>query len=280
MHAGQRRAVERLAAAAREAARRAGEVALGRFRGGADIRAHFPHDVKLATDRLCEEAVIETIRARFPDHAVLSEESGEIPGDGGYLWVVDPLDGTLNFLQGLPFFCTSVACCRRHGGDPPLPVAAAVFLPYSDEMFTAVSGRGAERNGLPLPRRRRRRSAAAVVSLSFGKTRPAMRRMLGRLERLLPRVRKVRCLGAVAAELAYIAAGHLDGLVYEGIRLWDFAAGRLLVEDTGGFFRWRRTAPEEWQVAAGVPGLQAALSPGTAARAAPSSLYRRRPVTR
>ncbi|MEJ5357803.1 MAG: inositol monophosphatase [Desulfobacterales bacterium] len=262
---------------ARESARRAGEIQMRHFRRRPAIRSRSLHDVKLETDRDCERAVVRAIRDRFPDHAVLGEEGGERPGDGGFVWIVDPLDGTVNFLHGLPFFCVSVACYRRNGGAPGVPLAGAVFLPMTGEMFAAAPGRGADLNGVPLDRLSRTRAACAVVSVSFGKTEPTMRRMTRRLAGLLPRVRKARCLGAVAAELAYIAAGRLGGLIYEGIRLWDFAAGRILVEETGGFFRGRQTAPGEWQVAAGAPGLQALFTPrGSAA----SSFTKRRPVTR
>lgn len=280
MSAGRAPSARELAATARKAARRAGELQLQHFRRGPAVRSHALHDVKLATDRLCEMTVVQTVRARFPDHAVLGEEGGEIPGDGGYLWIVDPLDGTVNFLQGLPFFCAAVACYRRNGTSPPTPVAGAVFLPFSGEMFTAVVGRGAEVNGTPLRRREKVSPERAVVSVSFGKTEPLMRRMARRLARLLPRVRKARCLGAAAGELAYIAAGYFDGLFYEGIRLWDFAAGRILVEEAGGFFAARETAPGEWQVAAGAPGLEALLTPRPAGAAGASSLRKRRPVTR
>ncbi len=253
---------------------------MAQFRRFPAVREHSLHDVKLATDRLCETAVVETIRSRFPDHAVLGEEGGEIPGDGGYLWIVDPLDGTVNFLQGLPFFCSAVACYRRRGSSPPAPVAGAVFLPFSGEMFSAVAGGGGHMNGIPLRRRQEVVPARAVLSVSFGKTETRMRRMARRLEHLLPCVRKARCLGAAAGELAYIAAGYLDGMFYEGLRLWDFAAGRILVEEAGGFFAARETAPGEWQVVAGAPGLQALLTPHPAGKAGGSSLRKRRPVTR
>lgn len=269
--------LEEVLGTAREAARRAGEIQMRHFRRRPGIRSRSLHDVKLETDRLCERAVVRAIHDRFPDHAVLGEEGGEQPGDGGFVWIVDPLDGTVNFLHGLPFFCASVACYHRNGDSLGAPLAGAVYLPATGELFTAAAGRGADLNGVRLARLSRIRAASAVVSVSFGKTEQTMRRMTRRLARLLPRVRKARCLGAVAAELAYIAAGRLGGLIYEGIRLWDFAAGRILVEETGGFFRGRETAPGEWQVAAGAPGLQALFAPRPAAA---SVFAKRRPVAR
>ncbi len=262
---------------AREAACRAGEIQMRHFRRRPSIRSRSPYDVKLETDRLCERAAERVIHARFPDHALIGEEAGASPGGEPFVWIVDPLDGTVNFLHGLPFFCASVACYRRNGEAPVAPIAGAVFLPLTGEMFTAASGRGAALNGAPLGPLRRSRASAAVVAVSFGKTEKTMRRMTRRLAGLLPRVRKARCLGAVAAELAYIAAGRLGGLIYEGIRLWDFAAGRILVEETGGFFCGRQTAGGEWRVAAGAPGLRALLAPGVSAA---SSLTKRRPVAR
>jgi fructose-1,6-bisphosphatase/inositol monophosphatase family enzyme len=226
------------------------------------------HDVKLETDQLCEKAIIAAIREPFPDHAILTEESGELPGSGDCTWIVDPLDGTVNFWHGLPFFCVSIACYRNggranegggHAGLPGAPVAGAVFLPFSQELFVGTPGRGAFLNGRPIRVSNDERPSDVVVTVSFGKTPEMMQRMTRRLDVLLPQVRKVRCLGAVAAELAYVAAGFLGGLVYEGIKLWDFAAGKILLEEAGGFLEAAETEPGQWRVLAGAPGVRQAF---------------------
>jgi fructose-1,6-bisphosphatase/inositol monophosphatase family enzyme len=206
------------------------------------------------------------IRAHFPDHSILSEESGALTGKGAYTWIIDPLDGTVNFWHGLPFFCVSIACYRNGGCSPDAhaglagePVIGVVFLPFSQELFTARSGRGAFLNDRPIGAGRIERAGDAVVAVSFGKTPETMQRMTRRLDVLLPQIRKARCLGAAAAELAYVAAGFLHGLVYEGIKLWDFAAGKIILEEAGGFLNAVETAPEQWRVLAGGSGLQDTL---------------------
>ena len=259
---------DRVTETAISAARRAGAIQLHHFRNTTVRCTRLLHDVKLETDRLCERAIIAAIRERFPDHAILTEESGELPGSGDCTWIVDPLDGTVNFWHGLPFFCVSIACYRNggranegggHAGLPGAPVVGAVFLPFSQELFVGTPGRGAFLNGRPIRVSNDERPSDVVVTVSFGKTPEMMQRMTRRLDVLLPQVRKVRCLGAVAAELAYVAAGFLGGLVYEGIKLWDFAAGKILLEEADGFLEAAETEPGQWRVLAGAPGVRQAF---------------------
>lgn len=251
--------VLRVAAAA---ATRAGEIQQLHFRNGERSGRALPHDLKLDIDRRCEAAAVAAIRARFPGHAILAEESGALPGGEDFVWIVDPLDGTVNFGHGLPFFGASVACYRRdaaRGGGLGAPVAGAVYLPLGRELFTAAAGEGARLNGRPIRAGATAELSEAVVSLSFGKTPEAMGRMSRRLAALLPRVQKARCLGAVAVELAYLAAGYLDGILYEGIRLWDFAAGRIILEEAGGHLEAEETAPGLFRLWACAPGLREQL---------------------
>jgi fructose-1,6-bisphosphatase/inositol monophosphatase family enzyme len=252
------------------AARRAGTIQMHHFRNEKVRCRRLLHDVKLETDRKCEQAIVDAIREQFPEHAILSEESGALAGTGGYIWVVDPLDGTVNFWHGLPFFCASIACYADPGrpagqgsrSEEPLgaPIAGVVFLPFSQELFVGVPGRGAFLNGRPISASRSGGLSETVVTVSFGKTPEAMRCMTRRLDALLPQVRKARCLGASAAELAYVAAGYLGGLLYEGIQLWDFAAGKIILEEAGGFFEASETAPDLWRVTAGAAGLREAFA--------------------
>jgi fructose-1,6-bisphosphatase/inositol monophosphatase family enzyme len=260
---------DRVAETAMRAARRAGTIQLHHFRNTRVRCTRLLHDVKLETDRRCEQAIIAAIHEKFPDHSILSEESGELPGAGEYTWIVDPLDGTVNFWHGLPFFCVSIACYRNNGttaegggalaGFPGVPVAGVIFLPFGQELFVGMPGRGSFLNGRPIRVSAAEHSSDEVVTVSFGKTTESMQRMTGRLDRLLPQVRKARCLGAVAAELAYVAAGFLGGLVYEGIKLWDFAAGRIILEEAGGFLEAAETEPDLWRVMAGTPMIRDSL---------------------
>lgn len=251
------------------AARRAGAIQMHHFRNDKVSCRRLLHDVKLETDRTCERVIIAAIHERFAEHAILSEESGALAGAGGYTWIIDPLDGTVNFWHGLPFFCVSIACYANVGqpavekGLPAeplgIPVAGVILLPFSQELFVGVPGRGAFLNGRPISASRAGHLADAVVTVSFGKTPGTMRCMTRRLDALLPQVRKARCLGAAAAELAYVAAGFLGGLVYEGIKLWDFAAGKIILEAAGGFMEATETEADLWRVIAGAAGLHDAL---------------------
>ena len=263
--------VKPVVATALAAARRAGRIQLRDLRNARTECTRLLHDVKTRTDRDCEEAIVETIRESFPDHAILTEERGELPGDGACRWIIDPLDGTVNFWHGLPFFCVSIACFLN-GDDAPegeaakagphgRPLAGVVFLPCSDEMFVGVAGRGASLNQRPIRTCQVTDTRYAVVSLSFGKTPAVMDCMTRRLAALLPGVRKARCLGAAAAELAYAAAGFLGGVIYEGIKQWDFAAGKILLEEAGGCLEAVETQPDQWRVLAGAPEVLAALRP-------------------
>lgn len=252
------------------AARCAGAIQLHHFRNAALRCTRLLYDVKLETDLRCEKAIIDAIHLRFPDHTILSEESGKLSGSGEYTWIVDPLDGTVNFWHGLPFFCVSIACYRNGvhategngitAGLPGMPVAGVIYLPFSQELFVAMHGRGAFLNDRAIRVSGAERASDMVATVSFGKTPETMRRMTRQLDVLLPQVRKVRCLGTVAAELAYVAAGFLGGLVYEGIQLWDFAAGKIILEEAGGFLEALETEPSQWRVVAGAPVLRDALT--------------------
>jgi myo-inositol-1(or 4)-monophosphatase len=253
-----------------QAALRAGEIQLRHFRQRAVARSEALHDVKLETDRLCEQAIIEVIRRRFADHAILAEEGGRRQGKAAFIWIIDPLDGTVNFWHGLPFFCTSIACYAQNAprapkpdtsGDGHLgtPLVGVVWLPVVDELFVAAAGQGATLNTRPIHAGDRRRLDQVLVSVSFGKTRQMMQRMSATVADLLPRVRKVRCLGAAAAELAYVAAGYLGAVMYTGLKPWDFAAGRIILQEAGGCFSAVEAQPGQWQVEASGPGLNEAL---------------------
>lgn len=261
-------AVEETAVAA---ARRATNVQMTRFRNGDQVHGGSLYDIKLETDRQCEQAVVETIRSRFPGHGILTEESGWLVGNGTAFWVVDPLDGTVNFWHGLPFFCVSIACYHMpphllYTSNPPQdaedfnrPITGVVLLPYADELFVGSAGKGAFLNGRRIWTESVVRTTDAVVTMSFGKTPDIMNRMTDRLRALLPKVRKVRCLGAVAAELCYVAGGFLSGMVYEGIKPWDFAAGGIILKEAGGFMETTRVRPDNWLLVAGAPGMRMGL---------------------
>ena len=213
------------------------------------------HDIKLELDVRCQKLIERTLRRRFPQVAVLGEEG--ISGDpyAEYRWVIDPIDGTVNFAYGIPHACVSIALDRRldtalvHPGKG-LPDAAyqtvmgVVYDPFCDEMWTAVRGQPARLNGRRIQVSPRAKMAEAVISLGFAKQKATLNRMLPNFNHLVHRVRKVRIMGAAALALVYVASGRLDAYLEYGVRWWDVAAGGLILEMAGGNFRHDQVSPD------------------------------------
>jgi myo-inositol-1(or 4)-monophosphatase len=176
---------------------------------------------------------VATIRAAFPGHAILGEESGHIAGardGGGYKWIVDPIDGTVNFIHGFPYYAVSIALV--HGTDV---THAVVYDPVHDECFTAVKGKGARRNGTPLRVSACTELDHALVGTVFPtKDHPQLVDYLPTFNHLVGRCAGVRRAGSCALDLAHLAAGRLDGFWVMSLKSWDVAAGALLVKEAGG----------------------------------------------
>jgi len=216
---------------ARAAAEIAGPILLRSFRGER-IRVEHKglHDFVTEVDREAERAVIGHIRSCFPDHVVMSEEDSPDAGPGAYRWVVDPLDGTTNFIHGVAPFAVSVALEDTEG-----LVAAAIHDPYHAETFHAHRGGGARLNDRPIHCSRLDTPDMALLATGF----PF--REMGRLDRYLASfeafVRStagIRRAGSAAMDLAYVACGRYDGFWELGLSRWDIAAGALLVQEAGG----------------------------------------------
>jgi myo-inositol-1(or 4)-monophosphatase len=208
-----------------EAARAAGGLLLERF-GTEELLAtkSTSTDPVSAADQAAEAAIRAILARRAPDDAIMGEEGDDTPGTSGRRWVVDPLDGTVNFLYGLPLWCVSVAC---EG------LAAAVYDPTRDELFTAVAGGPAQLNGVDLVGGTPADLGHTLVATGFGYD--ARRRELQAevVARVLPRARDVRRGGSAALDLAWVAAGRLDAYYERGINLWDIAAGELICTSAG-----------------------------------------------
>ncbi len=187
-----------------------------------------PTDMVSEADLAAEEAIRGVLAARRPGDAVLGEEGGEQAGDGGLRWVVDPLDGTTNFLYGNPQWCVSVAVQDDAGG-----VAAAVLDPLRDELFAAARGGPATLGGELLQGSSAESLQAALVGTGFGYDAGVRERQAAVLAALVPRVRDVRRAGAAALDLAWVAAGRLDAFYERGVQPWDVAAGALLCACAG-----------------------------------------------
>ena len=189
------------------------------------------NDFVTEIDREVEHSIIETIRKAYPDHAILAEESGMLPASDEYTWVIDPLDGTTNFIHGLPYFAISIGIQYRNRIEHAL-----IYDPLRQETFTASRGCGAYLNSRQRLRvSTRAQLKGALVYTSHPPRDPvSLEYYLRALGPLLTEVAGVRHLGAAALGLAYVAASRLDGFWSAGLQAWDMAAGALLVQEAGG----------------------------------------------
>lgn len=233
-----RKQLEQLLASATVIARKAGEQHIKYFRHKGlhvDVKLN-ESDIVTAADKAAEETILREIHSLYPDHDVLSEESGETLVGSRYRWVIDPLDGTTNFSTGLPGFCVSIAL--EEDGESVLGV---VYAPRLGELFTAVKGGGARLNGEPISVKSNRLIERAVVSTGF----PVDKNVnpdnnIDNVMRVLPLVRGLRRLGSAALDLCYVGAGFLDAYWECNLHRWDIAAGLLIATEAGASHRFYR----------------------------------------
>lgn len=202
-------------------------------------------DYASEVDGLAEEAIIKELRRANPDYAILGEEGGAQKGNRGpsrYTWVIDPLDGTSNYLHGIPHWCVSIALC-----EGPEPLHAVVFDPLRNELFTATRGAGAQLNEKRIRVSERKDLTGALLATGFP---PRERKRVGAhldcLKLLMVEAEDVRRTGSAALDLAWVAAGRCDAYFEAGVQAWDIAAGVLLVREAGGRvgdFRGAATGP-------------------------------------
>ena len=220
-------------AAAREAALAAGTLLRERFGSPRAAQRKSSHDLVTQDDHDAEAVILAILRQRFPDHAILAEESGEVAGaEGEFRWLIDPLDGTTNYARGLPHFDVSLALTT--GGRV---ILGLTYAPVLDEMFWAIAGRGAfvTRRGSEEPLRvsDTARLADALVTTSLP-AHAGARKLLHYHTRLVGRSFSQRRPGAAALDMAYVAAGRFDAMIHPEILPWDVAAGLVLVQEAGG----------------------------------------------
>jgi len=239
---------ERALRVAVAAGRAAGQLMRRNLRAPKIVNATTTHDIKLELDVRCQKLIERRLLAAFPATALLGEEGVAGDADSLLRWVVDPIDGTVNFTYGIPHACVSIALQLRQAPTNDdasfTTVVGVVYDPFCDEMWTAIRGRPARLNGRPIRVSTRSRLAEAVISVGFGKKPAVLRQMLPLAGALALRVRKVRIMGAAALGLAYVASGRFDAYLEGGLRLWDIAAGGLLIECAGGEF-WNRPVAGE-----------------------------------
>lgn len=213
------------------------------IRRGAGRRFTVAHkgvvNIVTSVDKAAERAIRAAIVASFPDHGFLMEESGARPSPSPYRWVVDPLDGTVNFAHGMPLSCVSVGL-ERHGRV----ILGGVLDPYRNELFTAARGRGAHLNGRRIRVSTTDRLIDALLVTGFPYDRVQRASFyLSFVEKFMKRTQGLRRLGAAALDLAYVAAGRFDGYWEFNLQPWDAAAGHLLVQEAGGRVTNFRGAP-------------------------------------
>ncbi len=190
------------------------------------------NDFVTEVDQAAEAAIIETLLTAYPGHGILAEESGNAQGakDSEFVWIIDPLDGTTNFIHGLPIYCVSIALAVRGKIEQ-----AVIYDPTRNDLFTATKGRGAFQNDRRLRVSKRIRMQDCLISTGFP-FRPGdnFQTYLAMMADIMPRCAGMRRPGAAALDLAYVAAGYTDGFFEAGLSPWDVAAGSLLVTEAGG----------------------------------------------
>jgi myo-inositol-1(or 4)-monophosphatase len=217
------------------AARRAGSI-INRAAldgSGLEVRSKRMNDFVTKVDHAAEEAIIETVRKAYPEHAVLAEESGASAGSAEYpeyQWIIDPLDGTTNFIHGFPQYCVSIGIRHRdalaHG---------VIYDPIKNELFTASKGRGAFLNDRRIRVSKCLRLSDALVGTGFPfREIGQIERYTQQLKQLMQKSAGVRRAGAAALDLAYVACGRLDAFWEVGLSAWDMAAGALMIQEAGG----------------------------------------------
>jgi myo-inositol-1(or 4)-monophosphatase len=217
------------------AARAAAAVLVERFRGpafGLRSKSTATDQVSEADER-AEQAVVAFIRARRPNDAVIAEEGSGHEGLSGLRWLVDPLDGTINYLYGQPHWCVSIACADAEGA-----IAGVVYDPTRDELFTATRQSGARLGGRSLSTSRVADLAMALVATGFSYNSTERAAQAAVVARLAGNVRDIRRAGSAALDLAWVAAGRLDAYFEVSRSVWDSAAGELLVREAGGEVTW------------------------------------------
>ena len=205
------------------------------------------HDIKLALDRESQDLITKILLDEFPDYALYGEEGIAGNQDSDNQWIVDPIDGTVNFFYGIPHYCISIAL--RCKGELTVGV---IYDPSMDELWTVVKGEKPFLNGKEISCSSRTKLEESILYVGCGKTEDALSDGLERFRRASLRARKMRMMGSAALAMAYIATGRLDAYVESRISLWDIAAGQLLIEATGGKVTLtpKEGAPDVWSIIA------------------------------
>lgn len=195
-----------------------------------NVQTKSENDFVTEVDKAAEQEIIRTIRKAYPSHGFLAEESGKQSGDD-FVWIIDPLDGTTNYVHGFPQFAVSIALKHKQVLEQ-----AVIYDPLRQELFTASRGRGAQLNDRRIRVTSRPGLKGALLGTGFPfKQQQYLDAYLAMFKDLFPKTAGIRRAGAASLDLAYVAAGRLDGFWEIGLNPWDMAAGALLIEEAGGF---------------------------------------------
>ena len=241
-------------ATAVSAARAAGKMMRANLNKEKKVNEASQHDIKLDLDVRCQKRIERELRRAFPTVPILGEEGILGDPEAPVRWVVDPIDGTVNFTYGIPHACVSIALqvrtrskakAKAQSAEGFHSIVGVVYDPFTDEMWTAIRGQSARLNGKVIRVSQRKRLDESIVALGFAKQRFTLNKMLPVFNGLIHRVRKVRIMGAAALALVYVGTGRMDAYLEYGLRLWDIAAGGLIVECAGGEF-WSEAVGDDY----------------------------------
>jgi len=217
--------------AAVKAARAAGQIMHANWHKPKRVNSAEAHDIKLELDVRCQALIEKILAGAFPQIPVLGEEGSTGDVNAEYRWVIDPIDGTVNYFFGIPHAAVSIALQHREKS-----IVGVIFDPFTDEIWTTIKGAPTRLNGKIVHVSKRGKIEEAVIAMGFSKSQDNLNKSLPHLIRLSRRAKKIRILGSAALELAYVASGRLDVYIERTINLWDVAAGSLLLENAGGEF--------------------------------------------
>ncbi len=211
------------------AARAAGDLLRENFGTDLLVNSDEQFDLKIDLDEKTQQLITDVLLAEYPHHAVLGEEGTAGSEGSDFEWIVDPIDGTVNFFYNIPHFCISIAL--REAGKL---TAGVIYDPMLDELWQVAAGGSPLLNGKPISVSARRELGEAVLTVGFAKSSATIDAGMPLLSKYVYRARKCRMMGSAALALAYVSCGRLDAFIETGINIWDIAAGQLLVEAAGG----------------------------------------------
>jgi myo-inositol-1(or 4)-monophosphatase len=214
------------------AARAAGNVITRGYenRDDLDIQSKGAQDFVTKIDKEAEQTIISKIQQSFPDHSFIGEEGGNVKGNDDFTWIIDPLDGTSNFIAGIPHFAVSIALLFKGKLDQ-----AVVFDPIRGELFAATKGSGAQLNGYRLRCTKAKDLSNTILATAIPfRNKANLKADIAQFANVFKDAGDVRRTGSAALDLAYVAAGRFDGYFEKGLKSWDIAAGELLVKESGG----------------------------------------------